>query len=171
MPPVSVESRERGLPWWALLLIALAIIALVSLLLALLSSSTSKVIGNPASFTPPPGPVTDLTTITGEPNKQPLVGRQVWLIDTKVREVVGDRAFWIGRSNGQQVFAVLEAEEDAGAAGLELDIGEGQTLTVTGVIEKLPSAEEAQQQWGLSEADTAELKNGEIYLSIEGVSV
>ncbi len=155
-----------------MLLIALAIIALVSLLLVLLSSNTDKVIGKPASLAPPPGPVTDLTTITGEQNKQSLVGKQAWLIDTEVQEVVGDRAFWIGSSSDQQrVLVVLEEDQDDTRAEWEVDVDEGQTLTITGVIETLPSVEVARQQWGLSEANAAELKNEEIYLSAEGASM
>lgn len=123
------------------------------------------------------GPITDLTTIFEEQDKATLAGRQVDLqgqTAAQVQSVVGDTTFWVGPSSDQQVFVVLSEEQDAaGAAGVEgrVDVNEGQTVRLTGQVQQLPSIEEARQQWGLSEANAAQLENQEIYISAEQVEI
>jgi hypothetical protein len=120
------------------------------------------------------GPITDLTTIFEEEDKTSLVGRQVDLqgeTAAEVRSVVGDTTFWVGPSQDQQVFVVLSEEQDAAGAEGRVEVNEGQTVRLTGQVQQLPSIEEARQQWGLSEANTAELQNQEIYISAEQVEI
>ena len=45
------------------------------------------------------------------------------------------------------------------------------TLSVNGVVRQLPSADEARQRFGLTEAEAALLQSQEIYLSVERAEV
>lgn len=120
------------------------------------------------------GPITDLTTILEEQDKASLAGRRVDLrgeTAAQVRSVVGDATFWVGPSADQQVFVVLEEEQDAAGAEGRVDVNEGQTLRITGEVSNLPHIDEARQQWGLSEANAAELENQPIYISAEQVEI
>ncbi len=120
------------------------------------------------------GPITDLTTIFEEQDKASLAGRRVDLqgeTAAQVRSVVGDTTFWVGPSQDRQVFVALVEEQDAaGVEGL-VDVNEGQTIRITGQMRQLPPMEEARQQWGLSEANAAELENQQIYISAEQVEI
>ncbi len=116
-------------------------------------------------------PITDVLVIVTEPDRQVLVGRQVQFAGVNVQSVVGDRTFWVGPSQDQQLFVVLDEELDASGAEGRVDVNTGQTIAITGTIRRLPSVEEAQRQWGLSEATAAELENEEIFLSAERVQI
>ena len=89
----------------------------------------------------------------------------------EVQSVVGDATFWVGPSDDQQVFVVLDEEQDAAGAEGRVDVNEGQTVRITGEVRQLPSMQEAQQQWGLSEANAAQLENQQIYISAEQVEI
>ncbi len=69
------------------------------------------------------------------------------------------------------MFVVLGEEQDAAGVEGRVDVNEGQTVRLTGQVQQLPSIEEARQQWGLSEANAAELQNQEIYISAEQVEI
>ncbi len=89
----------------------------------------------------------------------------------QVQSVVGDQAFWVGPSQDQQLFVVLEEDPSAGATEGQVDVNAGQMVSIMGEIRELPSMEEARAQWGLSEANTAQLANQQVYLHAEQVEI
>ncbi len=120
------------------------------------------------------GPITDLTTIFEEQNKISLVGRRVNLqgqTAAEVQSVVGDKTFWVGPSENQQVFVALSEEQDAAGAEGKVDVNEGQTVRITGEIMELPSIERIRKEWGRSEVLATKLVNQQIYISAEQVEV
>ena len=120
------------------------------------------------------GPITDLTTIFQQQDKASLAGRRVNLqgaTNAQVQSVVGDKTFWVGPSNQQQVFVVLSEEQDPAGVEGKVDVDQGQTVRLTGEVRQLPSMQQARQQWGLSEANTAQLQNQEIYIHAERVEI
>ncbi len=110
-------------------------------------------------------PITDVVLIITTPDRPSLIGKRVQLTDVKIQSVVGDRGFWIG-SGKQRLFARLDEKLDKGTAEWDVDVNAGQTRTITGVIEKLPSMDEI-QRWGLSPQEAAALKDQQVYLRVE----
>lgn len=199
MTRIPVERRRGGFPWWGWLLIVLAVIALlIWLLFALLGGGEGEAGNAAVTTTAQEGeggasaattdqqtsaieettqglaaeePITDVLIIVEEPDRQSLVSRQVRLTGVEVQSVVGDQTFWVGPSNDQQLFVVLEEEQAPAGAEGKVDINAGQTLRITGVIKQLPSMERARDLWDLSAANSAQLENQEIYLLAERVQV
>jgi hypothetical protein len=109
-------------------------------------------------------PITDLLLIVDASDQPALVGKQVQSEGVKVQSVVGDKTFWVGPSTDQQLFVVLEEDPSAGPTEGQLDINPGQTVTLTGEVRQLPPMDEARAQWSLSDANSAQLANQQVYL-------
>lgn len=114
-------------------------------------------------------PITDIVAVTTTQNQQSLVDRQVQLTSTPVQSVVGDRTFWVGPSNTQQMFVVLDEALDSGSTEKRLDVNAGQMLTINGLIRPMPGVADAQKQWGLSAAEAEALKSQKVYLQASQV--
>ncbi len=209
MARIPVERKRRGLPWWAWLLIALAIAALLWFLFELFNRDPNEArdlnAETPAEVAPGTGAdatapaagaeanapavtatpatgadanaptggelVTDMLIIVDAPDRASLVGRRVQFTNVTVQSVVGDKTFWIGPSKDKQLFVVLEEDQSAGSTEGQVDVNAGQTVTIIGEIRKLPSMEEARTQWGLSETNSAELEQQQIYLHAQQVQI
>ncbi|MGB3204873.1 MAG: hypothetical protein WBB28_07800 [Crinalium sp.] len=115
-------------------------------------------------------PITDVIVIVTEPQQQSLVNRRVQFTNVKVQNVNGDRTFWVGQSNNQRLLVVLDPALDKGRAEKRVDINSGQTLDITGVIKQMPTPQQAQQQWGLTAAESQALQNQRIYLQADQVN-
>ncbi len=103
---------------------------------------------------------------------QALVGRQVELSGVRVQDVVGDKTFWIGPSQSQRLFVFLEEDRTA-AKPVEgkVDVNPGQTVAIQGELRRLPSAEEAQRQWGMTPQAFEALKQAQVYLHARSVQI
>jgi len=115
-------------------------------------------------------PITDVVVITSTPNQQTLANRRVQFTNVNVQNVNGDRTFWVGPSNTQQLFVVLDPTLDKGAAEKAVQIKKGQTLDLTGVLKPIPSADTAQKQWGLSATEAQQLKGQALYLQTDTIN-
>ena len=115
-------------------------------------------------------PITDVTTIVTEPSPQSLVNRRVEFTNVKVQNVNGDRTFWVGQSNNQRLFVVLDPALDKGSAENKVSIKAGQLLDTTGTIKQMPTTEQAQKLWGLSAAEAQSLQNQTIYLQTDTIN-
>ncbi len=114
-------------------------------------------------------PITDVVVVTTTQDQQSLVNRQVQLTNTPVQSVTGDRTFWVGPSNTQQMLVVLDEALDSGSTEKRLDVNAGQTLTINGLIRPMPNMADAQKQWGLSAAEAEALKSQKVYLQASQV--
>lgn len=114
-------------------------------------------------------PITDVVVIATTQDQQSLVNRQVQLTNTPVQSVIGDRTFWVGPSNTQQMLVVLDEALDSGSTEKRLDVNAGQTLTINGLLRPMPNTADAQKQWGLSAAETEPLKSQKVYLQASQV--
>jgi hypothetical protein len=120
----------------------------------------------------PADPLADLIIILSTPDRPSLVGRQVQLTNVQVRSVVGDKAFWVGPSEAQRLFVVLDEERTPGTPTEgRVNVNPGQTVTVSGVLRRSPSAEEARRRLGLSAANAATLAKEQIYLQAQRVQI
>ncbi|MBW4620108.1 MAG: hypothetical protein KME17_12225 [Cyanosarcina radialis HA8281-LM2] len=114
-------------------------------------------------------PITDVVVITTYPNKESLVNKRVLFTETKVLNVVGDRPFWVGRSNNERLAVVLDPALDKGSAEKKIVVRAGQTLDLAGVLQPMPSAETAQKQWGLSATEAQQLQSEVVYLQADKI--
>ncbi len=129
------------------------------------TTSTSK-----TTTTTTTAPITDVTVIVTEPSPQSLVNRRVEFTNVKVQNVNGDRTFWVGQSNNQRLFVVLDPALDKGSAENKVVIKAGQLLDTTGTIKKMPTAAQAQKLWGLSAAEAQAIQNQTIYLQTDKIN-
>jgi hypothetical protein len=120
-----------------------------------------------------PAPGADVTAAKIIENPNAYVGNRVQLTDLKVHSVVGDRTFWIGPSDKQRLFVVLDKSLDQPMQQeWRLDINEGQTVAISGEIRKVPSADEIQSRWtGLNASERTPLENQQVYLHAEQVDI
>ena len=114
-------------------------------------------------------PITDVVVVATTQDQQSLVNRQVQLTNTPVRSVTGDRTFWVGPSNTQQMLVVLDESLDSGSTEKRLAVKAGQTLTINGLLRPMPSTADAQKQWGLTAAEAEALKSQKVYLQASQV--
>jgi hypothetical protein len=86
--------------------------------------------------------------------------------------VVGDRTFWVGPSEDQQLFVVLD-EEPSPTSPTEgqVDVNPGQRVSITGVVQEVPPMDEARESFELDEDNTARLAEERVYLAAEQVEV
>ncbi|HXG85051.1 MAG TPA: hypothetical protein VNI84_13605 [Pyrinomonadaceae bacterium] len=118
--------------------------------------------------------ITDYLIIVTTPDRSSLVGRRVRLTDVKVQSVVGDRTFYVGPSESQRVLVVLdEVKTPNSPTEGRYDINAGQTISFTGVIEKVPSVEEARQRFGklMNEAELNKLKDQQILIHTDALNI
>jgi hypothetical protein len=112
--------------------------------------------------------------IVTPPDRSSLVGRRVRLTDVKVQSVIGDRTFYVGPSESQKVLVLLEEEKTPNSpVEGKVDVNPGQTVSFTGVIERVPSVEEARQRFGrlMNEAELNKLKDQQILIHTDAVNI
>ncbi len=126
----------------------------------------------PVASVPPLPPVTDNGMLAGELSTPTLIGRNAEVNELKVDWLVGDRAFYVViDGTNRRMLVILDTKLNKGAADAELKILPGQTLTVRGVIEKLPDAQELADKWGVRGKETDPLKGQIIYLHADKVTI
>lgn len=135
---------------------------------ATVSPSPNVVVVSPTATTASE-PITDVVVIASAPDQQALVNRQVQFANVPVQSVIGDRTFWVGSGTNERLLVVLDEALDSGNTEKALDINAGQTLTMNGIVRRMPSAADAQKQWGLSAAEADSLKNQRVYLQASQV--
>lgn len=113
--------------------------------------------------------ITDVLLIV-VPDPTPLVGRRVRLTNASVQDVVGDRAFYIGANENQRVLVVFEEEPTPNTPiDGKVDVKEGQTVAINGVIRQMPSVEEARRRFGnlMNQPELNALANQRIYIQTD----
>ena len=178
MANIPVQRKQQGVPWWAWVLLALGLFVILALVLwnvfqdrQAAAPPTTGAAAPSVNQAAPAGPITDLPI--GQPDQLlALVGRPVQLSGVRVQDVVGDKTFWIGPSDTQRLFVFLEENQTPGQkVEGSVDVNQGQTVAIDGELRKLPSAEEAQQQWDISPQTFEALKKDQVYLYARSVKV
>ena len=108
-------------------------------------------------------PLTDLRQVAGSPNAASFAGRPASFVNVPVQSVVGDTGFFVGPNANQLLFVAL----DEGAANQgegRVQVQPGQAVTVSGVIDRLPPADQAPAEWGLNGSNSAQFANQQVYL-------
>lgn len=183
---ITLAPREQQPPRWALVLLALALIAGVSVLFRWLEGQDTgnRVAGVPAKFDREPSggrarqpetrqpetqrPVADLKLLLETPVEE-LVGRQVVLEDVPVHQVVGDTTFWIGPDARSRVPVVLLGELMQRQPELRVQVREGHRVRVFGVVRELRDVEVIDSPGFLSAQEREELRQAGLFISAQRV--
>src|SRR3712207_5862833 len=140
---IAVRRKGRVGRW----LVALLLFALV-MGLGLVAASACGALAGPGLGRA--DVVTDVPL--GKPDKlDDLVGKHAELRGLRVLEVVGDKAFWIGRDADERIIVYLEEEKVSGQA-VEggVAVRAGQVVDLYATITRLPSPEQIRRQWDLT---------------------
>ena len=109
-------------------------------------------------------PLSDVTQLTGAADRAALIGRKVKLTDAKVLRVVTDRVYFVGNSDQQQVLVLLDKDMNAGAGPQRVKVMPNGVVSLTGVLEAVPTPEIVQEQYGLSKANFDAIGKQDVYL-------
>lgn len=111
--------------------------------------------------------LTDMLVVVNEPNKASLAGRPATFTNVRVQSVVADKGFWVGPNKDQQVFVIFDEKTAGGPAEGQVQVKEGQNVTLTGAMEQVPG--DAQARFGLDAASAAALAKQGVLLHAKQV--
>lgn len=186
MADIPVQPK-RGVPGWVWLIAALVLLGLLAALLLgvfgddrdvpLTTGAQATVVAPTAAAGGQAKPTTAGGAVaTDVPIGQPdrlvaMVGQDVRLTSVQVQEVVSDKGFWVGPSDTQRLFVLLEENSSPNTKTEgQVDVNKGQTVTIEGEIRRLPSADQAQQV-GFDPQRFEELQKEQVYLHAERVQI
>jgi hypothetical protein len=92
-------------------------------------------------------------------NKREFEGQSLELSDTPVLQKVSKDVFWIGQNKAAPLLVVISAQAPAPA-----NVNQGESVNVTGTVEKAPPATEA-KNWGLDNAGIQRLEKEGAYVN------
>jgi len=118
------------------------------------------------------GIIHNIETITGSLDGHELVGRRI-SIAVPVLGTANDNAFWVGAGDNRLLVVLqrdrrndMQRQVSAVADNGIAPVHSGQSATVTGTIQVIPSPEEM-TSWGLTSHDKSELAERPIYIRAE----
>ncbi|HEX6125282.1 MAG TPA: hypothetical protein VFZ23_07895 [Pyrinomonadaceae bacterium] len=123
---------------------------------------------------PEQGEIVDYLVIVTAPDQRSLVGRRVKFTDVKVQSVIGDRTFYIGPDESQRVLVVLEQEKTPGSpVEGKVDVNAGQTVSFSGVVERMPGVEEAGTRFGrlTSKSELDKFRDQPVFIRTDKVNI
>lgn len=128
-------------------------------------SGTDIATAKPAQASVPGVPLSNVETFASTPDPTTLVGERAKLINVPVQQVLSDRAFFVGPSAQQRMLVLLDKGMDAGAAsGNKVTIAAGQTVSLTGIVAKMPTQEAIGQQYQISGDNYTAIQDQKAYL-------
>lgn len=166
---------ERKFPWWAWLLIALAVIVLLWVLLGrdrggmASDAERDKTVAGQQD-----GPISDLAMFYNAENPEMLIGRQVRIENANVLSVTGDRDFWVGDTEGRQVLVVLNEVPTPNQPRIEgrYDINPGQKVAILeGEVKRFPGWDEARSRWNIDPKLRSNFENQRVYIEADKLDV
>lgn len=110
--------------------------------------------------------ITDLNTLFNEPNKEALVSRQVRLTGLKVQAMPAPNVFWVGPSNDRLLFVTRGAQTPMPSPNITV----GDTITIEGLVLRVPPMEQARQLWNLDQQNIGQLQNQQIYVQAHQIN-
>jgi hypothetical protein len=96
------------------------------------------------------------------------VGRDAVLEGIEVRERTSLRTFWVGDTDRERVFVVLDPNlKREGAAR----VATGERLTLVGLVHPSPPASEAVTRWGIDASTAQSVADRGVYLDVTEIRV
>ena len=111
-------------------------------------------------------PLSDVTEFSKATDRLALVGRKVKLTDVNVQRVLTDRAYFVGAGDSAAMLVLLDKDMDAGAGPQRVKIMPGHKVSLTGVLEPVPTAEIANEQYGLGKPNYDAIGKEQVYLHV-----
>ena len=111
-------------------------------------------------------PLSDVTEFSKATDRMTLVGRKVKLTDVNVQRVLTDRAYFVGADDNTKLLVLLDKDMDAGAGPQRVQIMPGKKVSLTGVLEPVPTAEIANEQYGLGKPNYDAIGKEQVYLHV-----
>lgn len=176
MAEIPVE-RKSAFPWWAWLLVGLALLLLIWAIAARDDGETVAVSEAERQRTMPAAPVGTITSLAvfhETANPEELVGRRVQIESAGVLSVTGDKDFWIGETEGRQVLVILDQVMTPAQPGIEgrYDVNPGQTISIVeGEVKRFPGWDEARSRWNLDEKLQKNFENQQVYIEADKLDI
>ena len=109
--------------------------------------------------------LSDVVTFAAAADPTTLIGHRAKFTDVQIQKVISDRAFFVGPTATQQMLVLLDQGMKTGPDAPKTEpLRVGQTTSLTGVVEALPTQEAINQTYGLSAADYAGIQSQKAYL-------
>ena len=109
--------------------------------------------------------LSDVVTFAAAADPTTLIGHRAKFTDVQIQKVISDRAFFVGPTATQQMLVLLDQGMKTGPDAPKTEpLKVGQTTSLTGVVEALPTQEAVNQTYGLSAADYAGIQSQKAYL-------
>ena len=115
--------------------VSVVLVGAVALAWVLYRPAPGSVPAAPTSTDPCQQPVTDVAVVTRATDAASLAGRCVRLDEVAVESVTGDVTFWVGPSDRERAFVVLNERRQGERT---VTVREGQRLRITGTIRRTP---------------------------------
>lgn len=113
-----------------------------------------------------PLPTGNGVAVLNAPNKQAFIGKPFNVQNVTVQNKINNNAMWVGGKNGPMLLILGQSASSGGNA----DISTGQAINVTGTVQKAPSAQQAKNQWQLSDDDVNQLEQQGAYIQATQVA-
>ena len=122
----------------------------------------------------PTGPVATSGTSTAKSITEPVktiaevmsnnaIGREASLEHVRIREMVGERFYWIESGDQKPVFVVLDPDVKRTT---ETTLRPGARVTLVGIVRPMPMSGQIEQQWHLPEAAAVVIAGSGTYLHV-----
>lgn len=100
-------------------------------------------------------------------NKREFEGRPLQVSEAPVLEKVNNDVFWVGSNSSSPLLVVVNP---AGNSAPAANVSPGESVNLTGTVEKAPAADQAKKEWGLDNAGAQKLEQEGAYLSANRAS-
>lgn len=100
-------------------------------------------------------------------NKREFEGQPLQVRGAPVTKKISNDVFWVGSNSSAPLLVVINPPASQALAG---KIAPGESVNVSGTVEKAPPAAEAEKDWGLDDVGTRRLEQEGAYLNATGAS-
>ena len=115
------------------------------------------------SGTNPAKPITEPVKTIAEVMSNNAIGREASLEHVRIREMVGERFYWIESGDQKPVFVVLDPDVKRTT---ETTLRPGARVTLVGIVRPMPMSGQIEQQWHLPEATAVVIAGSGTYLHV-----
>jgi hypothetical protein len=115
------------------------------------------------SGTSPAKSITEPVKTIAEVMSNNAIGREASLEHVRIREMVGERFYWIESGDQKPVFVVLDPDVKRTT---ETTLRPGARVTLVGIVRPMPMSGQIEQQWHLPEAAAVVIAGSGTYLHV-----
>ena len=176
MAHIPVQPKDRGVPGWLWLLLALLAAGILAFFLLFADDDDADDVSTAGDttrvVTPAPTPVaaalTSLDSLDAATGARSLAGRRVEVSDAEVLRAVSDSAFYVRSASGREVLVVLDEDEGVSTAGSAagFDVAPGDRVRLRGEVREATGT-----MAGVPQAARSGLRAGALYVAASAADV